>query len=320
MNAMVVRLLLCVLVITASLMAGSAFAESPNLGPVTMEQSTSIAKAFVGGDRAEELSYTALATRRMFAPFVACHRFELPLHLNDEEGKPLTAGVLVEENTGRVVQYFCGFGYQKAKARGKEKPKDGDLISEAKAKEIAQGVLAKARISMEGMRLRNFQLVRYTLQDNYCAYTAVYAKYAQLPNIGEVELPVTAQILMDAATGEVYTYIFKERPLLIALAPPQISDGQAIELVKAKKYLKQVSEVVGAHLKVAFDLQDISKAEAELEYDNPSRFYDEVESKRQVLAWEVKLKGVHPFLGETVDLTALVDANTGKVFDYNMPM
>ena len=313
MKRSVAHVLCYTLALAALLAAGSALAAN---SPITLEQATNIAKAFVGAERAGELSYTGIVLRKGFPPLASCYRFKLPLHLSDE-GKPLKAELLIDEKTGRVLQYDSGYSYEWAKWKGKEKPPENELISEAKAKEIVLRALAQAGIPSEGMRVAYTKSVRSNVANNY---SITYSKWVQVQDVGDVEIPVVVLTQVDAATGELFNFIYKEWPVVAPLVPPKVSRDRAVELVKEKQYLKDVSAVGDVHLKVDFDLQGISKEEAELEDDDYPRFYAEVEMKRQVLAWEVSLKGTHPFMKEIVDLTALVDANTGDVFDYNMPM
>lgn len=141
------------------------------IGP---EEAKTIAAAFVGEERAKEIRYLGRYLRKTFPPFVMCHRFKIPLgvklpaqevQIPDETApkgyrvetrheEPLEAAIWVEEETGRVVTYETDFGYQKAKYQDKERPKESELMSPERAIEIAKEVVSRARVPMEGMRLR----------------------------------------------------------------------------------------------------------------------------------------------------------------------
>jgi hypothetical protein len=310
---------------------------------IGLEEAKAIAAAFVGEERAKGMRYLGRFLRKTFPPFVMCHRFEIPLGVNlppeevkipDDNApgrfkvvevrpeKPLTAKVWVDE-MGRVVTYDADFGYEEAKYRGKERPRESDLLSEARAVEIAKKVVELARVPMEGMRLVSFRLNKPQRDDRYYCYSGTWEKYVPVPGVGEVQFPTSILLEIDALTGELDLYLFKEFPVVVTLTPPKVSKERAIELARKICPLQEIQETE-ARLKIEpSNLPNWeNEQEVELWREDPPRFYREYGMKRQALVWQVRFKGKYtppPHLvapghvpqPRDAEWTGIVNATTG---------
>ncbi len=284
-----------------------------------------------------QAKYVSSAIRRDFPPFSDCYVAEMPLKVapmpisipvRDSKsptgyrdkispGKPFVAQIWAEKSTGRIVWYFVSWDYDRAKGLEREdRPGIGNLISKEKAVVTAKTFLANAGISVSDMRMSYCYLNKAHLDDMRCAnYAIVFKKYVIIPQAGEVELPVTGLFDIDALTGELNSYTYKEYPVTIELVAPKYSREQCLEIAKdvfEKHHSSARVDKIDASLKVDFDLSNLNKDELELQDNDSVKFYQEVQSKRQVLAWEFVFRRGEGLL----DFRVTVDANTGKCISF----
>lgn len=290
--------------------------------PVSLEEARKIAADFIGEERARHMKYLGRFFRKTFPPFRMCYQFEIP---SPVESLPLEVIIWVDEETGMVVTLWTDSEYRKAKYKylGLERPKESDLISETKAIEIAKRFLTLARVPMEGMRLKSITL-HYPQRDDRCYfYSLIWAKYIHVDGIGEIEFPTSILMDIDAFTGELDDFLFKEFPVILRLSRPKVSKEMAVELAKKACKLQKIYEA-RAHLKIEVPVApnwDDPK-EVELWADDPPQFYEKFGLKRQALVWEVVLRGeyIHPYVApgkvpkpRDVEWVGIVHAMTGKV-------
>lgn len=286
---------------------------------VSLEEARKIAADFVGEEGARRMKYLGRSLRKTFPPFRMGYRFEIP---SPVESQPLGFRIWVDEETGMVVELRHDIGYPEAKYkyRSLERPKENELISEAKAIEIAKRILVLARIPAGGIRLKSITLYHPKRDDRRYFYVLDWAKYVHVKGIGEVEFPTTISIEIDALTGELDKFLFKEFPVVLSLSPPKISEGMAIELARRSCKLQKIY-ATRAHLKIEVPVEpdwDNSR-EVELWANDPPQFYEKISLKRQALVWEVVLTGeyIYPYgkVPEPKDAEweGIVCAATGRV-------
>lgn len=277
----------CLLIIAAIVLRAAGVG---NVRPVGSKEAVKIGSAFLNIGAAGNMKYKARAMRKDYPPLRMCHVLELALGVTSESGRLLKAQTWVEEDTGRVLAYLPDASYKRLKNKRKPLVAKSDIIPKEKAQKLAEAYLQRAGVSVDGMRVTDFWLDGPRNDNNYYGYSCIFTRFSDTAGIGEVELPETAVFRLDAVTGEVDEYFYKNYPVTVQLAPPTVSESRA--------------EALALECCKPGDVESITTNLMVFPGNGPK--YD-----RQALAWHVvfKEKGV----SGGSPLPVIIDAHTAAV-------
>jgi hypothetical protein len=204
---------------------------------VKADEAMRIAREFLGTSPIGPGKDEGVKLWRQFRPYVPCHFIEFE-HKIDRAGAtdpnqgntdepPMKAYMQVEESTGRVIRYQSDVGYWLARNNGKPKPNDDRLMPMPKAQAVAEGYIQRAGISMDGLRVVNITHVDMHRKNGDREYAFSLVRFANLEGIGEVMLPESLGVVMDAVTGELKMFLCTDHPLEVEFTKPVIPVQQA---------------------------------------------------------------------------------------------
>lgn len=200
----------------------------------------------------------------------------------------------IEANSGVLLEYIPDAGYGRLKNQGRPPIDDSKLISEQKVKQLAENYLRIGGLSVDNMRVTRVWLNVPRNDENYYYYCINWARYKQVKGVGDVELPETVGMYIDAETGELDRYFYKKYPVTIDINAPEIEQSRAEEI--AQECCKP---------------RDVESIETKLQV-----YPGNIKGKAQTLVWYVKFreKGKNASSG----LDALINAYDGSAVSYSM--
>lgn len=131
-----------------------------------------------------------------------------------------------------MIEYHPDSRYTLYKNRLEPIITEAMLLPQAQTIKIAESCMRRAGLSLTGMRPTAFWLESPSLNDNYFSYCGVWYRYVNVQGIGDVRLPESVQIVIDAHTGELDDYLYKNYPVDIEVTPPTVSKERAVELAR----------------------------------------------------------------------------------------
>lgn len=283
---------------------------SPSLSPVNKEQAFTRAKQLLDKMSKPEAKYRMLSTRKEFPPFSACYVFEIQLDAEPnpditevvdssvpggkrkivKPGTPMAAFIWIEADTGRILRYDPNPDYTHNKNKNRLLIKESDLLSQDQTLKIAQEIIGIINIDMNCMKLIYKGNIKFPDQYNYRGHVYTWSKFVDVPDVGNIMMPETIIIQIDAETGEMDSFLYKNYNAKTDIHKPQISRDRAIELAQKLWHPKNIIET----------------ATTLMIYPGQWPKYD-----KQELAWQVQFK----VDGEdNYSYGVILDANTGKIY------
>lgn len=207
-------------------------------------------------------------------------------------GPKTRAWLLVEAQSGRILCYSPDVWYPRIKNNKKPAPKKEELIPEKELIRVAENYIKQAGVSTEGMKLVSSELDTTRAQDKYYGYWLCWKRFVELSGIGSVEHPDAIMVYIDAQTGELDDFLYKEHSVKQDWAPLKVSKKRAEKIARDIAKPDKI-DTIDTQLLLYFNCLDPKKP--------------------VVLAWEVMFneRSEHGRCG------AMIDAYTGKVITWS---
>jgi hypothetical protein len=247
--------LLIVLGLCACLSCSTITVKSPakaNAKPVTEQQARRIVRDFLAPRNPKDLAFVGVTTRSEFPPRVPCYSYKFTAEvvprandpsivtknpkyreeLKDYQGARMNVSVLVAKATGRVLQLRPDVMYTSLKHLHEKQFSKADVIPASRASQIVTVLLEKAGVLKEEGRLKieltepvlNTEPDSWSGQDtNRFCYDFYWQRHERIKGIGDVAMPEEAFGEVDAVTGEVDYFLYKDYPVLIKVSKPLIA-------------------------------------------------------------------------------------------------
>ena len=208
-----------------------------------------------------------------------------------ESGRPASARLCIENDTGRILDYFPDILYTSSKNRNRDPISENSLKSREDIIRMANDYARKALLPMDGMRTNMVRFRRPKKDTNYYGYELAMTRFRNVEGIGEIELPDVLMINIDAETGELDLLSYREFPITIILVSPTVSKDDAISMAK-RLCGPDPTDTVNVDLMV---------------YQGEFPTYE-----KQTLTWHVMLSN-GPLLEKGYRQDAIIDAASGNV-------
>lgn len=223
-------------------LVGPSLHAAAQAASVTQVQASDAVVRFIGRAKAAKMSLVGLQSGPRGWIEGRCYKFTV--RLGRRRLRPtwplydFNAGVLVQQETGRVVEYSTRQSeYEAATGFRKPVPKSR-MIGEAKALSLASELLRKAGVSSAGLRAGQVRFWAHQLGER-SKFSYVYdlslRKHVTLLGIGEVGMPTDSFFEINAVTGELLFYGLLDQPVRVRVAPPAITKERAEEIVRGRK-------------------------------------------------------------------------------------